>query len=71
MNPSSREIATDLINTYDIVTAIIMDLSSYSEQANVEWKRGVIHAENINSTEMLGLPLTHRANIYIRLAFIK
>ncbi len=31
----------------------------------------MINAENINSVEMLGLPFTHRANIYSRLAFVK
>jgi hypothetical protein len=60
-----------LIGQYQIIAQIIVDLSRYSEAANAEWERGFINKDNIESVEMLGLPFTHRSNIYTRLNFIR
>ena len=70
-NPTAYEVAQSLIGQYQIIAQIIEDLSIDSEAANAEWERGFINKDKIESVEMLGLPFTHRSNIYTRLNFIR
>lgn len=68
---SSAEIAHSLIDQYNIVTAIIFDLSEYTDRVNTEWEKGTIHKDNVESIELFNLPFSHRSNIASRLGFIR
>ncbi len=68
---SSSEIAQSLLEKYCLITMVIEDLSQYSEKANSDWERGIVHKDNVDAVEMHSLPFTHRSNIATRLAFIR
>jgi hypothetical protein len=69
--PSGNEIASELVNRYNAITLIIFDLSKYSELANTEFAKSGMTAENFESSEVLGLPFSHRSQIAARLNLVK
>lgn len=68
---TNYEVASELISKYGILNIVIQDLKTYVDAANIQWERGIIKKENIDTVEMFNLPFTHRSNIANRLSFIR
>ncbi len=69
--PTIYDTANQLIEQMHLVDLIINDVVHYLKIANELWAKGVINQDNVENTELLDLPYTHRANIYFRLNLIR
>lgn len=54
-----------------MIDLIINDLITYMKVANELWVKGIINNDNVETTDILDLPYTHRANIYFRLNLMR
>jgi hypothetical protein len=54
------EYANILMDKYDLINLVIKDLFNYERTANELWIKGVITEMNIELSEILDLPFTHR-----------